>query len=486
MRKFLLVFLVAIGLLGALIFVRAATFASRQMRVAPAPPIPLDQRAIVGRLSEAIKLKTVSLQSPSDAGAAEFQRFHDLLANSFPLAHARLARETVNDFSLLFTWKGKNPELKPILLIAHMDVVPVDPASEKSWSHPPFAGQVADGFIWGRGAMDDKASLMAILEAVEILLAASFTPERTLYLAFGHDEEIGGNGGAAKIAASLRSRGVELEFVLDEGMGILRGLVDGLKSPVALIGIAEKGYLSVRLITESPGGHSSIPPNRSAIGFVSRAVQRLEETPFSAKLAGPTRLMLDFLGPELPWNMRLVLANLWLFEPLVSRQLALSPFTNAVLRTTVAPTIFQAGVRENVLPAEASAVINVRIRPGDTIAGTLTQMQKTIDDPKVRLVPLMNQIEPSPVSDIDSPSFKVLQKSIAEMAPGVVIAPSLLVAATDSRHYASVTKNVFRFSPITLSPQDAERYHGVDERISIQDYERCVRFYMQLIRNSQQ
>jgi carboxypeptidase PM20D1 len=215
-------------------------------------------------------------------------------------------------------------------------------------------------------------------------------------------------------------------------------------------------------------------------------VQRLEETPFSAKLAGPTRLMLDFLGPELPWNMRLVLANLWLFEPLVSRQLALSPFTNAVLRTTVAPTIFQAGVRENVLPAEASAVINVRIRPGDTIAGTLTQMQKIIDDPKIKLVPLMNRIEPSPVSDIDSPSFKVLQRSIAETTPGVVIAPSLLVAATDSRHYASVTKNVFRFSPITLSPEDANRYHGVDERISIQDYERCVRFYMQLIRNSQQ
>jgi carboxypeptidase PM20D1 len=486
MKKIFISFLTLVAVLVAVLILRTATFNSRQIHASPIAPIDLDQDKIVQRLVEAIRIKTISFQSPGENSAKEFQRFHRFLSQSFPRVNAQLTKQTVNDYSLLYAWKGKDEQLKPILLLAHMDVVPVDVASEKSWTHPPFSGQIADGYIWGRGAMDDKASLLGILEAVEYLLSQGVQPQRTIYLAFGHDEEIGGSNGAAKIAELLRAKGVELEFILDEGMGILRGLIDGLTSPVALIGIAEKGYLSVQLTAESPGGHSSIPPDRTAIGVVSRALQRLEETPFAATLRGPTRLMFEFLGPELSWTRRLMLANLWLFEPLVTRQLSQSPLTNAVLRTTVAPTIFQAGVRDNILPAQASAIINLRMLPGDTTAGTLAQIQKIIDDPEVKLVPLADRMEPSPVSDVESPSFKVLQRSIAETAPHVVIAPSLFVAGSDSRRYAALTKNVFRFSPITLSPEDAKRYHGVGERISIEDYERCVRFYVQLIRNSQQ
>lgn len=368
--------------------------------------------------------------------------------------------------------------------MAHMDVVPVDSASESLWKHPPFSGAVADGFIWGRGAMDDKGSVLGILEAVEHLLNEGFLPERSVYLAFGHDEEIGGHNGAAKIAELLSSRGVELEYVLDEG-AILSGIIDGISSPVALIGIAEKGYLSIRLSAESAGGHSSIPPADSAIGVLSRALQRIEAAPFPSRLNGPTRQMFEYLGPEMSWPKKLALANLWLFDPLIRRQLARSPLTNAAIRTTVAPTIFSAGIQENVLPTKATAVINLRLMPGETIASALAHVRKAIDDPKVQLTALPVQMEPSAISDIESAGFQLLQRTIGQTIPETIVAPALLVGATDSRHYAGLTKNIFRFLPITLRPEDTKRYHGIDERISIDDYERCIRFYAQLIRNSQ-
>lgn len=484
MKKVSFVALAIVVAFGAVILGRAANLKSRQIAAAPVEPIILDRAGIVQRLSEAIQFKTISPQSPA-AEAQEFKRLHAFLIKSFPLAHQRLIRETVNEHSLLYTWKGKNAQLKPSLLMAHMDVVPIDQASEKSWTHAPFSGQIADGYVWGRGAMDDKASVMGILEAVEYLLKEGFAPERTIYLAFGHDEEIGGNSGAAKIAELLTSRRVELEYVLDEGMNILSGIIDGVSSPVALIGIAEKGYSSLQLTANSPGGHSSIPPADTAIGTLSRALQRLDAAPFPAKLRGPTRQMFEFLAPEMSWDKKLALANLWLFEPLVKKQLSASPLTNAILRTTVAPTIFNAGVQENVLPTQASAVVNLRIMPGETTAAALEHVRKAINDPQIKLTPLPVRMEPSAVSNVESASFKLIQRTIRETAPAAIAAPALLVAATDSRHYAGLTKNVFRFLPITLKAEDTKRYHGIDERISLEDYQRCVRFYAQLIRNSQ-
>jgi carboxypeptidase PM20D1 len=322
------------------------------------------------------------------------------------------------------------------------------------------------------------------LEAVEDLLSASFQPQRTIYLAFGHDEEIGGANGAGKIAELLRARSVELEFVLDEGMNIVDGVIPGIAAPAALVGIAEKGYLSLDLSVETAGGHSSIPPAETAIGIVSRALQRLDATHFPARLSGPTRRMLEFLGPEMAWAKRLALANLWLFDPLVRKQLAESPLTNAAIRTTLAPTLFNAGINEYVLPTKASAVVNLRILPGDTIAGITERVRTTIDDPRVKIAALPIRVEPSAVSDSDAASFQLIHRTIRQAIPEALVAPALLVAGTDSRHYAGLTKNIYRFLPITLRSDDAKRYHGIDERISLQDYERCVRFYAQLIRNS--
>ena len=268
-------------------------------------------------------------------------------------------------------------------------------------------------------------------------------------------------------------------------MNIVDGIIPGIAAPAALIGIAEKGYLSLELSVETAGGHSSIPPADTAIGIISRALLRLEATPFPSRLSGPTRRMLDFLGPEMAWAKRMPLANLWLFDPLVRNQLASSPLTNALVRTTLAPTLFNAGMNEYSLPTQASAVINLRILPGDTIAGITEHVRQTIDDPRVKIAAKPIRVEPSAVSDIEGASFQLIHRTIRQAIPEALVAPALLVAGTDSSHYASLTKNIYRFLPITLRSEDAKRYHGINERISLQDYERCVRFYLQLIRNSQ-
>ena len=470
------------AVLGGALAIGVLRAAPRQIEVAAVAPMQIDFDTATQRLSLAIRHRTFA---PVDSTSLpEFERFHAFLTESFPTVHKRLERETINRHSLLYTWPGREPKLKPILLMAHMDVVPVESASESSWTHPPFSGQIANGFVWGRGAMDDKASVMAILEAVEFLLNEGFQPRRTIYLAFGHDEEIGGTDGAAQIAATLAARKVELEYVLDEGMNILSGIIDGVAAPVALIGIAEKGYLSVELSAAAAGGHSSIPTQDNAIGRISRALQRLETTPFPAKLRGPTRAMFDYLASEMTGLNKLALSNLWLFEPMIANKLAQSPLTNAILRTTLAPTVFNAGIKENVLPTQGRAVINLRIMPGESTASALEYVRRTIDDPNINLTPLAIRMEPSAVTDSESPSFKLVQRTIRQTAPDAVVAPSLLVAATDSRHYAGLTKNILRFLPITLTAADTKRYHGIDERISVTDYLRCINFYVQLMRNS--
>ena len=485
MKKLSLIVFAVLCSIIAFLFIRTIAFTSRQIQAPPNEKFNFDRDAALSRLSQAIKFQTISSSKISQATAAELARFHTFLAAAFPRVHQQLIKEVVGDHSLLFTWNGADKRLKPILLMAHMDVVPVDAATEASWHHPPFAGAIADGFIWGRGAMDDKASVLGILESVENLLEAGFQPQATILLAFGHDEEVGGHNGAAKIAALLSARKIEPAFVLDEGLNVLNGIISGVTAPVALIGIAEKGYVSLKLSVQAAGGHSSIPPADGAISTLSRAIQRLVAAPFAPRIGGAARQMLEFLGPEMGWTRKLALANLWLFEPVVKRQLEASPLTNAVIRTTVAPTIFTAGVQDNVMPTTATAVINLRILPGDTLAGVTEHLRKAIDDSRVNIVPLAVQMEPSAVSDVNDASFSLLQKTLRQIVPDAIVAPSLLVAATDSRHYAPLTRNVYRFLPIVLGPDDAKRYHGIDERISLEDYDRVIRFYVQLIRNAQ-
>jgi carboxypeptidase PM20D1 len=361
--------------------------------------------------------------------------------------------------------------------------VPIETGTEDEWSYPPFGGEIGDGFVWGRGAMDDKGSLIAVLEGVETLLGQGFRPKRTVYLAFGHDEEVGGDAGAAAIAKLLRERRIAPFLVLDEGGAIADGFLPGLDRPIALVGTAEKGSASVDIAVNVEGGHSSVPPRQSAIGILSRAVARLEDNPIPGGIKGPFRDMLLEVGREMPFSRRLVLANLWLFGPLVERQLARVPATDSMLRTSTAVTMIDGGVKANVLPSKATAVVNFRIAPGDTVESVLDHVRRVVADPRVEVVEAREARNPSPVSPTDSDGFRLVERTIRQLYPEAVVAPYLLPGGTDSRHFEGLTPNVYRFGAIRVDASDLRRAHGTDERVAVDVLARMVSFYMQLLMN---
>jgi len=484
---------ILLGLLGlivalfAVMAIRAALLESKQPLAAEPASIEVDIAAITSRFSAALTYPTVSHQKVEDRRPEVFLAFHDFLQTSFPAVHATLTRETVNELSLLYRWQGREPELEPVLLMGHMDVVPVIPGTEEDWKHPPFGGVIADGQIWGRGALDDKAGLMAILEAVEQLAAAGFEPRRTIYLAFGHDEEVGGPEGARLIAETLFESGVDsFALVLDEGGFIGEGLSSAVDGKLAVIGIAEKGFVSLELLVESAGGHSSRPPDHTSLGILSKAVTRLEENQFPARLDGTTEAMMGYLAPEMPFLPRMLMANLWLTRPAVVRLSLGDPSVAAMVRTTTAVTIMNGGVKENVLPIDARAVVNHRILPGESVESVTQRVREVVDDERVSVSPLGWYGEPSPVSDPDSEAFEMLARTLLEITPDekIIVTPYLVIGGTDAKYYSGKSDSVFRFLPVSAGPDVLEMLHGTNERISLDSLELAVRYFVQLIRNT--
>jgi carboxypeptidase PM20D1 len=479
------------GFAGAVLAVLAATCLIRVFLL-PGPaapgtavsPIEIDETGAVQRMAGALRIPTISYGEPEKNDPAALAAFAAHLQRGFPRAHAALKRETVGH-SLLFTWTGTDPAALPLLLLAHMDVVPIEPGTESQWTHPPFGGVVADGHIWGRGARDDKSSVLALMESVEWLLAHAFQPPRTVYLAFGHDEEIGGREGARKVAELLASRGVKADL-LDEGSAVLTGgIVPGVQRPVAAIMSAEKGYFTVRMTTRAEGGHSSRPPPVTAVSRLARAVARVQQNPLPTHLVRPVTDMFDRLAPEMKFGDRLVLGNRWLFGPLIQRRLAAGQTTNTLMRTTTATTVFHAGVKDNVLPSEAYALVNFRLLPGDTMAGVLRHVRQVVGDDGVELSEYggfgNEASEPAP---LDGDAFRLIERTAREIFPEAVVSTGLVTGATDARNYQGVYATRYNFAPAVLAPEDLPTIHGTNERIGIQDYLRMIRFYVQLLRNS--
>jgi carboxypeptidase PM20D1 len=464
-------------LLIASMAVRTARYEPARADVAPAQAVSIPEGA-AERLAGSLRIPTISIESGRTSDPKSFQALHQYLEAAFPHAHSQLERETVNTHSLLYTWRGTDPTLKPILLVGHLDVVPIEPGTESSWTEEPFGGRVSDGYIWGRGAIDNKSAVLGLLEAVEMLLRDGFRPARTVYLAYGHDEEVGGAQGGKQIAALLHDRGVELEMILDEGGVITDGVLSGVSRPVALVGIAEKGFVSVELTVRQAGGHSSMPPPQSSVGILSAAIARLEQNQMPARLEQPTRQLFERIGSQFPFAQRAVFANLWLTRPLLLGKLEGSPTTNAMVRTTTAATIFQAGEKENVMPSHARAVVNFRILPGDSVTDVVDHARRVINDSRVEVrVAAGFSAEPSAVSSAESVSFRKLERAIRSTNPDAIVAPYLVVVVTDSRHYANLTSNTFRFQPLRVSPDDLERLHGSNERVAVSEYERAIGVY---------
>ncbi|MFO1329783.1 MAG: M20 family peptidase [Rubrivivax sp.] len=487
-KRLLIAALALLALLAVVLVGNTLRQGSRQLAVAPAPPLAVDRAGVTATLVAAVRARTVSgLLDPAGV-APEFDTLHALLRQRYPLVHATLQREVIGAHSLLFTWKGSDAQLKPVALMAHQDVVPIAPGTETLWKKPPFSGEVSDGFVWGRGTLDDKSNLITQLEALELLLKAGVKPRRTLYFVFGHDEEVGGARGVVPIVQLLQQRGVRLDWVLDEGLAITQGVMPGVQAPVALVGLAEKGAVSLKLATTAPPGHSSMPPGpgQSAVGRLAGALARLDAQPLPGGIQGAAAEMFEAVAPELPFGQRLALSNLWLTRPLVERLLSGGAATNAMMRTTTAMTLLNAGVKDNVLPGRAEAVVNFRILPGDTVESVQATVKRIVADDGVEVTVLGSGFNPSRLSTSRSDSFRFIERTVREVFPDAIVAPGLMLAGSDARHFDGISDASYRFMPIRFDSADLQRPHGTDERIAVDQLVDMVRFYHRLLSQAAQ
>jgi carboxypeptidase PM20D1 len=482
-KLFLLVVFVVV-VLAAVVLVRTALLKPVETAALPVHSVTLDEAGAVKRFVGAIQIPTESkADAPPDQTA--MQQFRDYLQASFPKVHATMQREVLPDGALLFTWTGTDPSAKPVILMGHMDVVPVPQEALVKWTHPPYSGDLADGFIWGRGTADDKIHVLSLMEAAETLIDQGFTPARTILFAFGCDEENGGTYGAREIVKLLQSRGVKAEFVLDEGGAVVKGFLPGVDRSLAVVGIAEKGYVDLTLTTKGVGGHSSEPPVHTAIGQLSAALAKLEAHPFPGVMTPVLEEQYTAIAPYMPFGKKLVLANLWLFKPVIVAGALKDPVQAGSFHTTTAEDMVSGGFKDNALPPSARAVINFRILPGETTVSVTDRVKRVIDDPGVSVVDekANDPRNPSPVSPIDSEAYKTLTGTIKANFPNAIVSPYMVAAATDATWYTPLSPNVYRFLAFEADTSMLSMIHGVNERIAPEKYVKTVQFTAQLIQN---
>jgi carboxypeptidase PM20D1 len=471
---------------AALAGYRYATFAAtgigvgKGIVVAAAPPFDSAQAA--ANLSAAIRLRTISHQDPAQNDLTQWAALQSWLQQTYPAAHRAMRRELVATRTLVYTWQGSDPALKPVILMAHQDVVPVTPGTEKDWQQDPFSGAIAGGFVWGRGAVDDKGSLITLFEALDALARSGFKPKRTIYLVSGHDEEAGGTGAVAA-AALLASRGVTAQFALDEG-GIFALDAPILNGSAAMIGIAEKGYATLKVTAKAQGGHSSMPPPETGVVNLAKAVLAINAAPFAMELRGPAAKMLDALAVRSSGLTKLAVANQWLFGGMVTRKVASSPSGAAALHTTIAPTMLTGSPKENVLPQTATALINYRIAPWNTSDQIMQRAKEATKGQPVSLSWVKPPLEPSKTSSANSPGWNIIAASAIATSPGITPAPYLVVGGTDGRAMQNVSDDVYRLLPFSLALKDTAMLHGTNERVSIANINRAINFYARLIATS--
>lgn len=438
----------------------------------------MTNEAAVARFEALIRVPTVSRADPEATDWATFTRFREVLAEQYPLLHARLERELVAGHTLLMRWPGADPAAAPAILMAHQDVV--DPGEVAAWTHAPFGAQRVGDELHGRGAIDDKGSLAGILEAVEQLVEAGFAPQRDLLLVFGHDEETHGTGARA-VAALLAERGVAPAFVLDEGGAIVEDVLPGTTGELAVIGLAEKGVANIRLRVAETGGHSSTPPAISAIGRLARAIARIDERPSPAKMTAATRKMFAAAGTRATGLHRFLYRNIAWTAPLIRRTLARGgPETAAMVRTTRVATVISGGHAQNAIPERAEATVNARILPGETVASVVARIVADIRDPLVG-VEATGGWDPSPISPTEGYGWDLLTGVLADLRPGTTPVPYTQNGATDSRSFTGLTPAVYRFTPFHLTPGERGALHAIGERIRVSSWLAGVAFYRELI-----
>jgi carboxypeptidase PM20D1 len=477
LKKVLCGLLSCILVLAGVLLFNTFRFHSKQDLTATYQPPPALPDSAIAHFQQLIRFRTISYDDSIPPDSAQFLALHHYLQTTYPLVHQHMQREVVSNYSLVYHWKGADTSLRPLLLLAHMDVVPVEASSLLQWSVEPFAGILKEGYIWGRGAYDNKVNMASILETAEKLLRQSFRPGRSVYIVFSHDEELSGKKGTAQIAALFAKRNIRPELAVDEGGIVTHEKVPDMKKPVALLGLAEKGYLTLQLQVQANGGHSSMPEAETAVDILAKALVTIRQHPFEARLAPTQQDFITYLGPELPFIKKMAFANTWLFKKMIIGQYEKKPVGNAMMRTTMVPTMVEAGVKENIVPVMASAVVNLRLLTGDSSHRVMKRVQQLINDKRVSCK-MLTVTEASLYTAANSYGYKLAEAAIRKIFPDVVVVPFLLIGGTDSRHFQHLCKSIVRFTPAV----DPTGNHGIDERIHIDNYRKALWFYEQLIR----
>ncbi len=473
---------IGLGMAGILVILLAAAVINTLRIKLPPPASPLAHSIATAvrhgeRLARMIRIPSLSKREDEDL--SEFRRLHRTIEELFPLVHERLERIDLSG-NLLFRWRGRDTGRRPILFMAHQDVVP---ASPEGWTHPPFAGTIENGLLYGRGALDSKCNGYAQLEAIEQLLGEGHLPAFDVYVEMSINEEMGGEG--ALIAARyLSERGVRLSLAMDEGGLVLDVPIKGMDRPYAVIGVVEKGYMDVKVKAKSLGGHSSTPPRNTPIARLAEFVHEIEtRRPFRRVMMREVAEMFAKLAGSFPFGMRLLLGNLWLFKPLVMAVMPrLSPFGEALLSTTCTFTMCGGSDAANVIPSEAYVVANLRTSPRQDCAQSLAVLERVAARHGLTLEVLLRR-EPSPCTDTRGSVYREVAEIIGTCFPEAGIAPYFVMGGTDARHFHVVTDNVLRFTPIRTTSKQLETCHAVDENVSISSLAEGVEFYKYFIRN---
>jgi len=478
LKKFFLSLFVILLALLLIALIRTFMHTAAESEFIEGEVVSIDESKASENLAASIRFKTISYQDNEQFPKQEFDNFIKWASITYPEFHQAMKLEQL-EHSLLFKWEGSDSTLAPILFEGHYDVVPVIPGTEDLWEEMPFAGTISNNRIWGRGSLDDKSGVIGLMEAATHLINNKFQPKRTVYFGFGHDEEIGG-GGAALITEKLKNDGVQLHWSLGEGSFVNRGFFPGVNKLVAPINVAEKGIMNLMIVAKAKGGHSSTPSKRTAVTILAEALVKLEKEPLPGSLEGLSAAMFDEVSKHMPFGYRFLFANRWLFGGMIDSQMSSTPVINAMIRTTTAPTMLSGSIKSNVLPIEASALINFRLHPRDSIKSVTEHVRRIVGSDEVE-VRSLGGMEASGISSWNSPGFNIVASSLDKIYGDVVSVPGLMIAASDTRHYSKIADNSFRFNPFSIVPEDMTGFHGTNESIDVDSFVAGVKTYVEII-----
>ena len=445
----------------------------------------------IRKFREALKIPTVS-----DAGESNLTSFQDFLCGAFPAFHKDAQRWVLSPYSVVYRLAGEEGSADgakcgassgAVLLLAHYDVVP---AEAEKWSVNPFSAQIKDDFVYGRGALDMKSTLICIMEAAENLCAQGKKPKRDIWFAFGGDEERSGLLGAQKTAQWFKERGQRFDWALDEGSPVAVNQFEGVNVPLALVSVEEKGNLSLNLTVKQEPGHASRPPKIQAAEILGRALCRIAKKPFPYTLSAAAEKFFASIAPFLPGVKGFVMRHARFFSVIFRRLFfktaGANPQMEAMLKTTVAMTMLEGSAADNVMPSQVRAVINMRLLRPWTTEKAAEFIKKAVRDNRVQI----SEYEPgsNPVSaglshnELPHSGWAEIAEAVNGVWPGIPLLPFVMVAITDSRYYRELTNYIYRFSPLKLDSGELNRIHGHDERISLENLRNELEFYSRLLR----